>query len=343
MRVGVVAPSSPVGKVELELGLEQLRGDGFEIVRHEQCAAQHFTFAGTDEDRAAALLELAVDPSIDVIWAARGGYGAARLLPMLEQLTTTSGIPPRKLLVGYSDITVLHEFLRKRWGWSTLHAPMPAADLSVINSDEWRATVELVKGTRPSLSYEQPCLKFITSLPAKSLAAELIGGNLSLWASLMGTAYQPSARGKFLFLEDLSEPFYRIDRMFTQVVQSGCMDGALGLILGDFTDCKDESHEVLKPPTSDEERAKVRTDRANAPKIPLRPVYQQPDAFEEIFGSVGRRMGFPVAVGLPVGHGRNFAPLPLGADYELSPDGALRLIAWDWIDRITGFQPVRTA
>jgi muramoyltetrapeptide carboxypeptidase len=331
MRIGIVAPSSPCGQVELELGIERLAGEGFDVVVHPQCAGQHFTFAGSDDDRAAALWELANDKDIDVIWCARGGYGAARLLPIFERMTSEHGTPPRKLLVGYSDVTVLHEFVRRRWNWPTLHAPMPAADLSVIKADEWRAAVELVKRNRPPISYEQPCLSFITDRPNEPIRAELIGGNLSLWQSLMGTPWQPDARGKILFFEDLSEPFYRIDRMFTHVVQSGGLDGAAAIVLGDFTDCKDESHQVLKPPATDEDRAKLRQDRSGAPRVPLRKTYDQRGAFDVIFGEVGQRLGMPVASGLPVGHGPNFAPLPLGATYELDREGALRLLGWEWL------------
>jgi muramoyltetrapeptide carboxypeptidase len=336
MRIGIVAPSSPCGQVELEQGVERLAQEGFDVVVHPQCARRHFTFAGSDDERAAALCELASDKDIDVIWCARGGYGAARLLPILEKHTAEQGVPPRKLLVGYSDITVLHEFVRHRWQWPTLHAPMPAADLSAIKPDEWRATVELVKGHRPANPYEQPGLSFITDRPAKSITGELVGGNLSLWQSLMGTPWQPDARGKILFFEDLSEPFYRIDRMFTQVVQAGGLDGAAAIVLGDFTDCKDESHQVLKPPSTDEQREQVRRDRAAAPRVPLRKTYDLREAIDAIFGEVGRRLGIPVATGLPVGHGPNFAPLPLGAAYELSGDGGLRLLKWDWLPRATG-------
>jgi len=343
-RIGIIAPSSPCGQVELELGVERLAREGFDVIVHPQCARRHFTFAGSDDERAGALCELADDADIDVIWCARGGYGAARLLPILERHTNERGAPPRKLLVGYSDVTVLHEFVRHRWRWPTLHAPMPAADLAAIKPEEWSATVELVKRNRPAIAYERPCLSFITDRPDASITGELIGGNLSLWQSLMGTPWQPEARGKILFFEDLSEPFYRIDRMFTQVVQSGALDGAAAIVLGDFTDCKDESHQVLKPPATDEEREQVRRDRASAPRVPLRKTYDLREAIEVIFGEVGRRLGIPVATGLPVGHGPNFAPLPLGATYALQTDGSLKLLEWEWLasTRGMGVPPMRT-
>src|SRR5213078_240138 len=102
IRVGIIAASSCVPQVELHIGISRLREAGFETVVHEQCASQCFTFAGSDEDRAAALWEMSTDESIDVIWCARGGYGATRLLPILDELTKKNSPPQRKLLIGYS-------------------------------------------------------------------------------------------------------------------------------------------------------------------------------------------------------------------------------------------------
>jgi muramoyltetrapeptide carboxypeptidase LdcA involved in peptidoglycan recycling len=119
--------------------------------------------------------------------------------------------------------------------------------------------------------------------------------------------------------------------MFTQVLQSRALDGAAGLILGDFTNCNDEQNFVLKPPRDDETWEAIRRDRSTGEKAALRKVYEQHEAFEIIFGDVGKRLSVALARGLPVGHGPNYAPLPLGAQYELRPDGALRLVEWDWL------------
>ena len=126
--VGIFAASSVVPKLEFDAGVEHLREFGFDPRIEAQVTTEHFLFPGTDAARAEAIHRLALDPSVDVLWAARGGYGAGRLLPLLEKLTSERGAPrQKKLLVGYSDVTLLHEFVRARWGWSTLHAPMPAA------------------------------------------------------------------------------------------------------------------------------------------------------------------------------------------------------------------------
>src|SRR5205823_3270888 len=118
---------------------------GFEPVVHQQVSARHFIFPGTDEERAGAFFEYASEARIPVIWMARGGYGAQRILPLLDGLTRKRGKPEKKLLVGYSDVTVLHEYVRTRWGWSTLHAPMPAASsFPKLQPEEWRAIIDFI-------------------------------------------------------------------------------------------------------------------------------------------------------------------------------------------------------
>lgn len=315
VRIGVIAPCSVVPAVELSQGIERLRQAGLDVRVHEQCAHQHFTFAGTDEQRATALLEYARSPEINVIWSGRGGYGATRLLPLLDAVTRQRGVPPRKLLVGYSDVTVLHEYVRTRWNWATLHADMPASPIFATTDPlHWDATIKLVRGQSPPTPWRAP-LTFITDPPPHPIDAAIIGGTLTLWTCLTGTPYAPNPRGKILFFEDIGEPWYRIDRMVTQLCQAGAFEGARAIVLGDFKDCKDEVHMVRRDTATDE-------------KVPLRPFYEPPQAIQEIFGN----LGVPVATGVPAGHGPNFAPLPLGATYHLAPDGQLSLADWDWLN-----------
>jgi len=319
MRIGIFAASSAVPMVEFGRGIAHLREFGFEPIVHEHVPKQHFTFAGTDDERAGSFYEYATDPTVPVLWAARGGYGAGRLLPLLERLTAERGIPSRKLLVGYSDVTMLHEFARQRWGWSTLHAAMPAAaNFPTFDRAEFDATVAYVRLQRADAPWAHNAMTWLTDPPAAPIRAELIGGNLSLWQTLIGTPWQPSAVGKILFLEDLGEPYYRIDRMVTHLVQAGMLDGAAAIVLGDFCNCKDEDTQCWANEDGTEKKS-------------LRRVYGEREAFDEIFGNVGRRLGIPIACGLPVGHGPHFAPLPLGAEYELCPDGLLSLTKWDWL------------
>jgi muramoyltetrapeptide carboxypeptidase len=315
LRVAVVAASSAVPRVELEAGVGRLRVEGFDVRVDPRCFAGHFTYAGTDEDRAASFWEAATNPDVDVVWMARGGYGAGRLLPLLDDLTARHGKPPRKLLVGYSDVTVLHEYARTRWGWATLHAPMPAApDFGQYDKVHWRALVDLVHGRHPHRAWGERPLTWLNPPPGPSVEAEIIGGNLALWSSVAGTPYAPtSGQGRIVFFEDVGERFYRLDRMLTQIRQGGLLDGAAAVLLGDFTDCNDDPIKLVRGPGDTQ--------------LPLRPQLRWDDALREIFGS----LPVPVATGLPVGHGPNFAPLPLGAQYRAWADGAFELVSWDWL------------
>ena len=318
--VGIFAASSIVPQIEFAAGIEHLRKFGFDPRVAPQVSAHHFMFPGGDEERAEAIFGFAQDPTIPVLWAARGGYGAGRLLPILDRLTSERGKPStKKLLVGYSDVTVLHEFVRQRWGWSTLHAPMPAAsNFSKLDQREWNAIVDLVKRKPTAPPWVDVELRWMTAPPAKTLRAELIGGNLSLWAALAGTPWAHAGKRRILFLEDVDEAFYRIDRMMIQLEQSGAFDGAAAIVLGDFTDCHDEDNKCLADPGTGE-------------KKPLRKVFEQSEAFEHIFVPLANRVDVPLAQGLTVGHGPHYAPLPLGATYELSPQGKLKLAGWDWL------------
>lgn len=322
LRVGILATSSCVPQVELHMGLGKLHEAGFETVVHENCSKQSFTFAGEDQERAEALWEFASDDSIDIVWCARGGYGATRLLPILHELTQRHGRPRKKLLIGYSDVTVIHEFVRAHWGWSTLHAVMPAAHGFVdLPPQQWAATLSAA-GHQPDVEPWAPHrLEFLTNPPTTTIEAPLIGGTLTLWAALCGTPDQPSAQGKILFFEDLGETWYRIDRMVTQLLNAGAFEGARAIVLGDFKDCNDENNLVRK-------------DRDSNERIGLRPVYSQRQCMQETFGELAEKLRIPLAHGLPVGHGPNFWPLPLGAHYRLERDGRLELVTWDWQGRL---------
>jgi muramoyltetrapeptide carboxypeptidase len=308
LRVGIVACSSPVGLLELERGVRRLRAEGFESVVHPNVLHRHFVNAGTDEARAQSLLDYAYDDSIDVVWCARGGYGAARVARLVEEMTRDRPVPKPKTLVGYSDVTFLHEFVRQRWGWRTIHAPMVSA--MSPHDAEFEAAVALVRGERPALAYESPCLQWLAHRPGSDLVGDLHGGNLTLWATLAGTPWQPTGAGRILFFEDVGEKLYRLDRYVVQLEQAGMLEGAHAIVLGDFTDCDDEAPTALS--------------EDGTGKSPLRPTVSLDEGLAHIFGRVATRLKIPLARGLPVGHGPNFWPVELGVRHTLTPAGALK-------------------
>ncbi len=321
-RVGVFTPASPVGEVELGMGVDVLREHGFAVTAHEQALAQQFIFAGTDEQRAGALWDLATDDSIDIAWCARGGYGCTHLLALLDRLTAEHSPPPKKLLVGYSDVTVLHHYVRTRWSWDTLHANMPAsASFCTMSTEQRDATLALARDFNANVElFGDAKLELFANPPSKPVEAEVVGGNLATWNYLTGTPWAPTPEqiaGKFLFFEDIGEGFYKMDAYLTQLDQAGGLDGIAGLILGGFHDCTDEqSTRYASRPTPEQPEPET---------LPLRPTFDERESMARITAPLAEKHGFPVAWKLPVTHGPDYWPLPLGRRFGLGVDGTLTL------------------
>ena len=331
MNIGIVAPSSQVPQIELSLGVQKIKDAGFNVRVHRQCKKSHLFFAGDDESRAQAFFEYAFHSEVDVIWCARGGYGSVRLLPILQKLTETQGVPKPKLLVGYSDVTALMGFVQKHWGWQTLHCPLPSLrKFSILPEQDWALIQNWIQKNQVKAHWETQRLKFWSSAPSQRLTGELVGGNLTVWTSLIGTPYEIDARGKILFFEDIDEALYRIDRMLQQLLLSGSLSQVKAIVLGNFLNCKDYSASVLaKSPQGRRKHLLLESPKPQDLK-PLRRTYEPQAALKKIWGDLGKQLGIPVLFGLPVGHGPDVSPLPLGAHYELSPQGYLKLMKWGW-------------
>lgn len=305
-----------VAPAELQKGLEAIESWGVDLRVHRQSLKRHLFFAGTDEERADAVWQMASDPDLDVVWSARGGYGSARILELLDQKAkrTPVKLERTKLWIGYSDSTALLDYVRTRWGIATLHAEMPGTPKFFAQSSaELKALQALIRGQPAALPFEKLQLK--SYIPVTSpIQAPLVGGNLSVLVSLIGTPHAVDAKGKIVFLEDIDEALYRVDRLVTQALSAGAWRGARALVLGEFTACMDKVPLVGGKP--------------------LRPPISTPRGMREIFKRAGEQLGIPVIYGLPSGHGPGHCPLPLGARYELSaaPSGRarLRLLDWAW-------------
>lgn len=333
--IGIVAPSSVVPKVELTLAITKLREAGFKTRTHAQVRRRHQFFSGTDSERAEGFLEFACNPEISVLWCGRGGSGAIRTLDQIRYLESKgTRVPHGKLLVGYSDATLLMEYARKHWGWSTLHGPMPGLrEFSVLRESHQSALFALIRGEKAESPALAKPLKWITAAPKKILEGELVGGNLTVWASAIGTPFQCDARGKILFLEDVGEPPYRIDRTLSQLQLAGQFNGVQAIVLGTFERCEDAVPSVLKVKPKEKDFKRVlRAPKASELK-PLRPRMAKAKILRELFGEIGDRLKIPVAEGLPVGHGPEYPPLPLGAIYQLEIDGHLLLKQWSWLKK----------
>ncbi|MBO4274263.1 LD-carboxypeptidase [Microbispora triticiradicis] len=234
--VALVAPAGPVDPVRLERGGAVLEELGLRVVHGASVLAREGYLAGSDAARAADLQEAWCDPEVAAVICARGGYGTTRLLGLLDWDAMAAAGP--KILLGSSDITALHRAFADRLGLATLFGPMPAC-----------ATISDPGGPEPVTFAHLRQALFDGGTPAPITGdrvvvpgraeGRLTGGNLALLAALCGTPYAMRGEGRIVLLEDVTEEPYRIDRMVTQLLQAGCLDGAAGIVLGSWVDCGD--------------------------------------------------------------------------------------------------------
>lgn len=230
--VAIVSTARKITKEELQPALQLLKSWGLKAVLGKTIGAEENQFAGSDELRAADFQEMMDDPNIKAIWCARGGYGTVRIIDKLDFSSFTK-IP--KWIIGYSDVTVLHSHIHNL-GVETLHAQMC---LEIENKTE-----EARESIRKVLFGEEYTLGFSGSGAAINAATqivegELIGGNLSVLYSLVGSASEMKTGGKILFIEDLDEMLYHIDRMMMNLKRSGYLKNLKALVIGGMTQMKD--------------------------------------------------------------------------------------------------------
>ena len=235
-RVAVVAPSGPVDPAALDRGTGWLRELGLDVrvgahVLDRAPGAGYL--CGADVDRAADLAAAWLDPEVGAVFCARGGYGAARVLEHLDLASLARRTNP-PWLVGSSDITALHTAVREYLGVATVFGPMVAN--AVLGGEHPCAPsrtglAAVLFGTRP------PALPASRVLVGGDATGPLVGGTLSLLAAAVGTPWAGSAAGALVLLEDVDEAAYRVDRMVTQLLQSGWFDGARAVVLGSWERC----------------------------------------------------------------------------------------------------------
>jgi muramoyltetrapeptide carboxypeptidase len=278
--IGLISPASKIADTtKLDRGIRYLEGLGYRVAVGKHAANLHGYLAGTDEERAADIHEMFEDPKINAIFCIRGGYGTPRLLPLLRYRLIARH---PKIFVGYSDITALHLSFWKKSGLMTFHGPMVGSDMSdpldpFTEDIFWRLLTSTKKMGRLPFPDTGP-----EALVRGKASGRLLGGNLALVASLIGTAYQPSFLGSILFLEDIGEDPYRVDRMLTQLRGASVLARAKGIMIGRFTDC--------------------------VPKDPNTPSF----SVDEVIGEYLKACGRPSMKRVPFGHERRNLPIPVG-------------------------------
>lgn len=230
--IAVVAPAGPMTSREVfDRGIAALNRMGFSARFTGRVSQSYRYLAGSDAGRADELIQAIEDPSIQAIIALRGGYGCARLIPLLNERRIREN---RKVFIGFSDLTTLHLFFNN-CGWITFHGPMAGTEaLAEISAEREEHLVSLLTdpGYKPVFRFPQ-----LESLSSGTAEGILTGGCLSLVAASIGTPYEIQTEGRILFLEDTGEPLYRIDRMITHLRLAGKLDSAAGFLFGSFSDC----------------------------------------------------------------------------------------------------------
>lgn len=238
-KVALIAPCAPVLPERLDYAAEFIAGLGYTPEIYPSCKARLGFLAGNDRLRADDINRAFADPEIRAVVVVRGGYGGARLADMLDYDIIREN---PKIFTGFSDATALHILINQRCGLATFHAPMPAA--ANFREDEFthRALADALSGNWDGV-YDNAHSERNAGVPLECVfegrgEGLLVGGNLTIIASTAGTPYQLDCRGKILFLEDVGEYAYAIDRSILHMKHSGILEGCRGVIIGTWLDCK---------------------------------------------------------------------------------------------------------
>lgn len=274
----------------LPLRIKQLEAAGFRVIHNDTKALGTWPrSAGSVAQRSQELNAALLDPACDIIWAVRGGFGVADLLPLIPWDKLKSSKP--KWIVGFSDISMLHAALYTRLGWTGLHAPMPGGTLWGKDGymDDVAATVDILKGEKQQGSISISLVKApANSPPGYPLSGKLFGGNFAVLSSLIGTSYLPkSFPNGILFLEDVSEPWGRVMRFIAHWREAGLLTELKAVVLGSFKGLADGVSDTDSDP-------------------------------QFLADAVARFGGVPVFSTIEFGHTSPNHPLVVGAEAEIS-------------------------
>ena len=279
--IGIVCPAGYMAKEKVAECIRVLQEEwDFNVKVGKTVGSDSLNyFSGSDEERLNDFQQMLDDDGVQAVLCARGGYGMGRII---DQVNFKKFKRQPKWIIGYSDITVLHAHLYSNYYISSLHAPMAAAfnDAGYLNR-----YVQSLKNALDGKWAKYSCEPHELNRTGEAIG-ELIGGNLALLSNIVGTESDMKTRGRILFIEDIGEYLYNVDRMFFHLKRSGKLSKIAGLIIGGFTDIKD-------------------TDRPFGKSV------------YELIYDVVNEYNYPVCFGFPVSHGKENYALKIGAGYKL--------------------------
>ena len=289
--IALVSPASPIADTSrIERGVRYLEGLGYHTILGASITRNHGYLAGTDEERVADLHAMFTNPEVRAVMCIRGGYGTPRLLSLVNYRLIARN---PKILLGYSDITALQLAIWRKTRLVTFHGPMVGVDMadpmdhfteellwSVLTSAKRRGPIALPEGSGQVV------------VPGKA-RGRLLGGNLALLVSILGTPHQPDFTGSILFLEDIGEEPYRVDRMLAQLRNASILSRASAILSGQFTDC--------------------------VPQDKTKPSFH----VEEVIQEAAHLAGRPFLFRLPFGHESIKMTIPVGAQARVDADRRL--------------------
>jgi len=235
-KVAIVAPSSPISEHTLGQSVDSIRVLGLEPVVFPSCTMSHGYLSGKDMDRARDINNAFADTHLKGIFCLRGGYGATRILPMLDYEMIRKN---PKVFVGYSDITAFHLAFNQICGFTTFHGPMPNTDYSKMDAFSLKSLTNNLFSDKPTGIAENPPNEIIETICPGRAQGRVTGGNLSLLQGTLGSPFEVDTSGKILFIEEVGERPYRLDKALTALALAGKFQDCEGIILGTFAECEE--------------------------------------------------------------------------------------------------------
>lgn len=280
--IGIVAPASCTTYEKVLEAKKNIEKMGYNVVLGECAQKKWYSYAGTDEERAREINNFFRDKNIDAIMCMRGGYGCNRLIELIDFQVIREN---PKIFIGYSDITTLHVGINEKAGLITFHGPMAVSNFTNnYNEDTYKNFLEILTESVEKREIKN-FSKDLEVLRKGRAKGKLVGGNLATLIATLGTEYDLDYRGKILFLEEIGEKTYKIDRFLNQLKKHGVFEKVEGIVLGDFKNC---------PPDSDRDMSLL-----------------------EVFYDYFKDYEKPVLYNLESGHSEPMLTLPLGAMCEL--------------------------